>query len=223
MPDTPIVFASVAETIASTKQFTYLPASSLERMDREAQWANVCIATIRALFAKIVLLESEIADLHATTQARVDELVESQVKGTLDPALLDTDKPTLLARIAELETPDTRRAELYRIARLNIDTLWTALLMVRDAIEEIGPVGSLPSGEYLPDSSPLAEAEAIVAALRAREEHVASLKAALTRAPCQHNDYTKWCSERTRLDGFQVEEWCEPCLARKEQSKGAME
>lgn len=48
-------------------------------------------------------------------------------------------------------------------------------------------------------------------------------KAALARAPCQRNEYRDWCPDRTRLHGFRFDEWCDPCIARKEQPKGAME
>jgi len=51
---------------------------------------------------KISQQGEEIADLHKNMQAKVDELVESQVRSVLDPAKLETDKVELRGEIAEL-------------------------------------------------------------------------------------------------------------------------
>ena len=60
-------------------------------------------ATIRALEQRVRELEAEIADLHKNQQARIDELVESQVKAVLNPARLETDKMDLLEEIVHFE------------------------------------------------------------------------------------------------------------------------
>jgi hypothetical protein len=60
-------------------------------------------------------------------------------------------------------------AELLEIARDNAANGWAALAMIREAIETLGPVGALPSGEHVVaiyGPEPVHEAEAIVVALR---------------------------------------------------------
>jgi hypothetical protein len=50
--------------------------------------------------------------------------------------------------------------------RDNLGALWAALRMIRDAIEEIGPIGAVPSEEsILPE--PHHEAEAIIKGIQA--------------------------------------------------------
>ena len=48
-------------------------------------------------------------------------------------------------------------------------------------------------------------------------DYHARLRAALTKAPCQRNDYNRWCPDR--LDGFPRSDWCEPCNMRAYKEK----
>lgn len=51
-------------------------------------------------------------------------------------------------REEELEARVERLTAATRVGEDNIRSLWAALRMVRDAVEEVGPVGALPNVEH---------------------------------------------------------------------------
>jgi hypothetical protein len=65
-------------------------------------------------------------------------------------------------KVAEIKRLEAE-AEVWRD---NLGALWAALRMIRDAVEEIGPIGAVPSEEsILPE--PHHEAEAIIKGIQA--------------------------------------------------------
>ena len=64
MPDKLEVFATVEDAINATRAFTWMPDGSIARMDREAQWANICLATIRADKARIAELNGALTKIN---------------------------------------------------------------------------------------------------------------------------------------------------------------
>jgi len=67
-----------------------------------------------------------------------DANLQADVQGIVDD----------LNRIEALEAEVERLRRVVEVGGGNIRDLWTALRMVRDALEEVGPVGVLPSAEY---------------------------------------------------------------------------
>ena len=54
--------------------------------------------------------------------------------------------------------------DLHKAAQANIVALWSALRMIREAVEELAPPGSVPNDEYL-GPEPHEEAQAIIAGI----------------------------------------------------------
>jgi len=79
--------------------------------------------------------------------------------------IANCDPDTIRALITELKELRAREA----VAVSNIQAGWSALAMVREAVETLGPVGSMPSSEHVccaVSPEPHAEAEAIIAGIQ---------------------------------------------------------
>lgn len=61
--------------------------------------------------------------------------------------------------------PDTKSTREGSLAQSNLMDGWTAMRMIREAVETLGPIGAMPSEEHLAGPTFLHEAEAIVAGI----------------------------------------------------------
>src|ERR1043165_8620924 len=59
------------------------------------------------------------------------------------------------------KTVDADNPDAMETAMQNIRDGWAALALIREAVEQAAPPGSVPNAEYLPEPTPYAEAQAI--------------------------------------------------------------
>ena len=98
------------------------------------------------------------------------------------------------------------------IARLRADNAALARDLELDEFPENDPRLHACSCRWAKDAEGIPTGDPIqVCAYHARHS------AALAKAPCQRNDYNRWCPDR--LDGFPRSDWCEPCKARAYKEK----
>jgi len=171
----------------------------------------------------------EIADLYKNMQAKVDELVESQVRSVLNPAKLETDKVELAAEIAELLAGADADAHRLGDAAREIAKLQAQIADLQRRHAEIVYLRrsyNLCTEYIITNDLDAVEGELVVTTF-ARE--IDRLKAALAKAPCWQNARVVSIAPRTiagnwvsGIFGNKECGECEPCKARAAQAK-AME